>query len=60
MKTIEKVLPVEDNAGDACLLRDGSPGVDLACVSFTAEAASLLGNGFLPTKVELFREELGR
>jgi hypothetical protein len=56
MKTIEKVLPVEDNAGDAGLLL----GVDLACAGFTAEAKSHLGNGFLPTKVELFREELGR
>jgi hypothetical protein len=55
MKTIEKVLPVEDNAGDAGLLL----GVDLARASFMAEAASHLGNGFLPTKVELFREELG-
>jgi len=43
MRTIKKVLLVEDNPGDARLLRemfngDGSPNVDLACVSFMSEA----------------------
>jgi signal transduction histidine kinase len=43
MRTIKKVLLVEDNPGDARLLRemfneDGSPEVDLACVSFMSEA----------------------
>jgi signal transduction histidine kinase len=43
MRTIKKVLLVEDNPGDARLLRemlneDGSLDVDLACVSFMSEA----------------------
>jgi signal transduction histidine kinase len=43
MTAIKKVLLVEDNPGDARLLRemfseDGSLGVDLACVSFMSEA----------------------
>jgi signal transduction histidine kinase len=43
MSTIKKVLLVEDNPGDARLLRemfneDGSLEVDLACVSFMSEA----------------------
>jgi signal transduction histidine kinase len=43
MSTIKKVLLVEDNPGDARLLRemlneDGSIGIDLACVSFMSEA----------------------
>src|SRR5580692_1820047 len=43
MKTIKKVLLVEDNPGDARLLRemfneDGSLDFDLACVSFMSEA----------------------
>jgi signal transduction histidine kinase len=47
MTTIKKVLLVEDNPGDARLLREmlnegGSPDVDLACVSFMSEAESHL------------------
>jgi signal transduction histidine kinase len=47
MRTIKKVLLVEDNPGDARLLRemfneDGSPEVDLACVSFMSEAERYL------------------
>ena len=43
MSTIKKVLLVEDNPGDARLLRemlneDGSLDIDLACVSFMSEA----------------------
>src|SRR6202451_1357463 len=43
MRTIKKVLLVEDNPGDARLLRemfseDGSLDVDLACVSSMSEA----------------------
>jgi signal transduction histidine kinase len=43
MRAIKKVLLVEDNPGDARLLRemfkgDGSLDVDLACVSFMSEA----------------------
>jgi signal transduction histidine kinase len=47
MRTIKKVLLVEDNPGDARLLRemfneDSSLDVDLACVSFMSEAERLL------------------
>jgi hypothetical protein len=64
MKTIKKVL-VEDNRGDTGLLReifdeDGSLVVDLVRPSLMAEAGSYSRNGFLPTKVKSFREELGR
>jgi signal transduction histidine kinase len=47
MQTIRKVLLVEDNPGDVRLLREmfneeGSPDVDLACVSFMSEAEKYL------------------
>ena len=50
MRTIKKVLLVEDNPGDARLLRemlneDGSLEVDLVCVSFMSEAEKHLAVG---------------
>jgi signal transduction histidine kinase len=60
MRTIKKVLLVEDNPGDARLLRemfkeDGSIDVDLACVSFMSEAEKHLAT----SSVDIILLDLG-